>query len=192
MSGSGCEIEGDESCPDNTFPATEFAGFFDDDGVEGADDDEEWVMPAESGSEKPKSKSVKLEWSDTRAYIRSLVEEMDFRRLSIRDAHHLLVAMFIKGGGNPEDQCISYGSVERIIDEVRAEADARAKEQEFPERGVVHFDGVKVTLGAKHGNRRVEHVAVTVTGLGKEHHIGIFEVSNGTGNDVIFFAFLFD
>ena len=181
MSGSGCEIEGGESCPDTTFPAMEFAGFFDDDGIEGDDDDEEWVMPAEPGSTKSKSKAVQLEWSDTRSYIRSLVEEMDFRRLSIRDAHHILVSMFIKGGGNPEDQSISYGSVERIVQEVRAEADARAKEQEFPERGVVHFDGVKVTLGAKHGNRRVEHVAVTVTGLGEEHHLGIFEASNGTG-----------
>ena len=183
MSRSGCEIEGDESCPDNTFPAMEFAGFFDDEGVEGAEDDEEWVMPDEPGSAKPRSKAVRLEWSDTRSYIRSLVEEMDFRRLSIRDAHHILVAMFIKGGGNPDDQNISYGSVERIVEEVRAEADARAKEQEFPERGVVHFDGVKVKLGAKHGNRRVEHVAETVNGnsVKGEHHLGIFEASNGTG-----------
>ena len=33
------------------------------------------------------------------------------------------------------------------------------------------------------GNRKIEHLAVTVTGLGKEYKIGLFETSSGTGSD---------
>ena len=100
----------------------------------------------------------------------------------MRDTHHILTAMFVKGGGNLNDQCISYGSVERIIDEVREESARKTKEQDFPERCIVHFDGAKVKLGKKQGGRKIEHLSVTVTGLGGERHLGIYEVSSGTGN----------
>ena len=53
--------------------------------------------------------------------------------------------------------------------------------QERPERVLLHFDGVKVSLGARQGGRRVEHLAASVTGLGREIKLGIFEVENGTG-----------
>ena len=83
------------------------------------------------------SKAVKLEWS---AFIKGLVEEMDWRKLSVRDTHHILTAMFVFGGGDLNEQCISYGSVEQIIDEVQEESARKTKEQEFSERCTVHFD----------------------------------------------------
>ena len=79
-----------------------------------------------------------------------------------------------------ESRCINPPTTQ--VKAVRAEALNWVKDQPFPRRGVLHFDGVKVNLGSKNGNRRVEHLAVTVTGLGEEYKIGIFECANGSGN----------
>ena len=89
---------------------------------------------------EPRRTKVQLEWENTRAYIRSLVEIMDWRKLSIRDAYQILVTMFVKGGGDPEDPQISLSSVQRIVEEVRGEATQKIREQKFPERVVLHFD----------------------------------------------------
>ena len=67
-------------------------------------------------------------------------EIMDWRKLSIRDAYQILVTMFVKGGGDPEDPQISLSSVQRIVEEVRGEATQKIREQKFPERVVLHFD----------------------------------------------------
>ena len=75
----------------------------------------------------------------------------------------------------------SLSTVDRQVKAVREESMQWVKKQAFPRRAVLHFDGVKVNLGSKNGNRRVEHLAVTVTGLGEEFKIGIFECANGTG-----------
>ena len=156
----------------------DYDGTFDDgDAFDEADLD--WLPPPETPPAK--SKEVRLQWNDTRSFIRSMVEEMDWRSLSIRDAHHLLKTMFIKGGGDPNDHNISFATVQRIVNEVREEASKEREKQSTPDRLVVHFDGVIVTLGAKQGARRVEHLAVTVTGSGEEIPLGIFETSSGKG-----------
>ena len=178
LSGPSCSnaVDGYEECErQQNIKGLIYDGFWNDEDVK----DEDYVQPAEPTT--PKLKTVRLEWSDTRSYIRSLVEEMDWRHLSIRDAHHLLHTMFVKGGGDPNDQIISYASVQRMVEEVRAEAVERIKAQKFPQRAIVHFDGAKCKLGKKNGARFVEHLSISVTGLGGEFHVGVFEVNNGTG-----------
>ena len=93
---------------------------------------------------------------------------MDWRKLSVRDAYQILLQMFVRGGGDPNDPHISLTTVQRVGKEVREEASKNIKEQDFPEKAVLHFDGVKVTLGSQHRTRRVEHLSVTVTGLDGE------------------------
>ena len=48
--------------------------------------------------------------------------------------------------------------------------------------GVVHFDGVRVNLGAGQGGRHgVEHLSIAITGIGGQRIVGIFEVEDGKG-----------
>ena len=63
----------------------------------------------------------------------------------------------------------------------RKDAVKEVNNQEFPERAVLHFDGVTTSIDKQHGNRRKEHLCVTVTGLGGEKKLGVFEIENGTG-----------
>ena len=87
----------------------------------------------------------------------------------------------IKGGGNPEDLRGSLGTIQNAAKAARKNAVQQVNNQEFPERAVLHFDGVTTSLDKLHGNRRKEHLCVTVTGLGGERKLGVFEIENGTG-----------
>ena len=164
-----------ESYVDEGVPVPIFDGFYDDSNEK---DHEEWSPPP---TYDRKGKKVQLEWSDARSFIRSMVEEMDWRKLSVRDAHHLLLSMYIKGGGDPSNPMFSVSTVQRVVEEVRAEAVQTMQNQEFPDHPILHFDGVKVNLGSQNGGRRIEHLAVSVTGLGGEKKLEIFEIENGTG-----------
>ena len=160
-------------------PVPSFDGFFDDDvGDDEDDESEEWNPPMEK---EKKTTTVKLEWANPRSYIKSLVEIMDWRKMSIRDAYEILLTMFIKGGGSPQDPHISYATVQRIVEEVRNEAVTKIQRQDFPDNIILHFDGVVVSLGASQGKRRIEHLSVTATGLGREWKIGVFEIRSGKG-----------
>ena len=101
--------------------------------------------------------------------------------MSIRDAYQILLTMYVKGGGNPEDPQISFATVQRVVEEVRNEALQKIEQQDFPDKITLHFDGVVVTLGANQGKRRVEHLSVTATGLGKEWKLGVYEIASGKG-----------
>ena len=71
-----------------------------------------------------------------------------YQRLSGRNGLAVIVSArhaphphcHVKGGGDLNEQCISYSSVGRIIDEVQEESARKTKEQEFSERCTVHFD----------------------------------------------------
>ena len=162
-------------------PASFFNGVFFDDHEDDDDDDgenAEWLPPPEK---EEKSRVVHLQWENSRSFIKSLVEVMDWRKLSIQDVYQILLTMYVRGGGDPNDPGFSYTTVQRVVDEVRKEAVQKIKNQDFPEKVVLHFDGVIVSLGANHGKRRIEHLSITATGLGKEWKLGVFETASGTG-----------
>ena len=140
----------------------------DDDDNDDEDYDDEWIPDEVEEKIHESRKEIKEK------YIRPLIPVMDLYRLSIRAMHAIILAF------NPLN-APSLSTVDRQIKEIRNESSMWIKDQDFPQRGVLHFDGVKVSLGAKHGNRRVEHLSITVTGLGKEFKIGIFELESSTG-----------
>ena len=145
----------------------EIDGFYDD-GEEFEEQDPSWLPPPD-----PTPPSVLQGIKKT--YVRPLVPLMDLFGLSLRGLHAIVLALC------PND-APSLSTIFRQVKEVRHESLAWVKAQNFPRRGVLHFDGVKVKMGVRQGFRRVEHLAVTVTGLGEEFKIGLFETRNGTGN----------
>ena len=153
---------------DDMLTIPSYDGWFDE---EEADDnkDKDWLpSPSENGSRSIKEIKEK--------FVRPLITVMDLFGLSIRGLHAVVMALIPK-------EAPSLATIARQIREVRGESLAWIGGQDFPQRGVLHFDGVKVKLGKKHGNQKIEHLAVTVTGLGKEYKIGLFETSSGTGSD---------
>ena len=62
----------------------------------------------------------------------------------------------------------SLGTVQNAAKAARKDAVKEVNNQEFPERAVLHFDGVTTSLNKQQGNRQKEHLCVTVTGLGAE------------------------
>ena len=79
-------------------------------------------------------------------YLRPLIPVMDLFNISIRGLHAIMLAL------RPFD-APSLSTVDREVKAVREEALQWVKNQPFPRRGVLHFDGVKVTLGSKNGKR---------------------------------------
>ena len=142
------------------------------------EDDVDYEQPEGKEAKTPK---VELGWSNPRAYIKSLCEIMDWRKLSVRDAYHILLHMFVRGGGDANDPHISLSNVQNIVEECRNEAVVKIRSQDFPDRLCLHFDEVKTKLDKQHGDRKSEHFSVTVTGVGGEKKLGIFEIPRGTG-----------
>ena len=154
-------------------------------GEEDEDEDEEEddeYLPPSSSKSAPKTKSYHQIFDSPKEFVRSLVEVMDWKKMTIRDVHAALRNQHRKTHGD-EKPPFSKSMVERVLEEVRDEATEEAKNRTYPEQGLLHFDEVLVTLGPQHGGRRVEHLVITLTGGGKEYKIGIFEICNGTGKN---------
>ena len=146
--------------------------------VDDDDDDESFEPPSEK--EAAESQRYIVDFPNIREFIHSLVEVMDWRKWSINDVQKGLQNMHKRGNGNPAIN-ISRSMVDRMQRRCRDEAVEELKQLKFPEQGALHFDEVKVSLGAQQGGRKIEHLVATVTGLGGERKLGVFEVINGKG-----------
>ena len=145
-----------------------FSGLYDDFEEVEDESDEEWLPPP---TPIPPRRLDEIK----KTYVRPLIPLMDLFGLSLRALYAIIVAMI-------PNEAPSFSTIVRQVKDVRDESLAWIKGQNFPRRGVLHFDGVKVKLGWRQGFRKVEHLAVTVTGLGQEFKIGLFETENGTDN----------
>ena len=95
-----CKDEEDQECLFAEFEPT-CEGFPDELEMDwGSDPD--WEQPT---SKEPKGKKVQLEWPNSNAYIRSFVDEMDWKKVFVRNAHHFLVTMHAKGRVGKKKNC---------------------------------------------------------------------------------------
>ena len=157
-----------------------YAALLEDESDEDDESLDEEYTPSTSKKPAPKAKPLRYDYDSKRNFIRSLVEVMDWRKMSIRDVHKALQHQH-KAGGGDRNVKVTKSMVERVLEEVRNDAVDEANGRSFPEQGLLHFDEVLVTLGPQQGGRRVEHLVVTLTGADGEWKIGVFEISNGTG-----------
>ena len=107
--------------------------------------DDSFSPPPET--EEAESQRYIIDFPNVPAFVRSLVEVMDWRKWSINDVHKGLQNMHDRGNGNPAIT-ISRSMVDRMQKKCWDEAVGELKELDFPEQGALHFDEVKISWSA--------------------------------------------
>ena len=118
------------------------------------------------------------------------VRSADHCKLAPRRFRGFLRNIVLNGGGDPFDLPLSKSTVHRHMNKTRLVASHLIDTQQFPRKVVIHFDGVRVQLGAFQGNEKKEHICLTSTGIGGERKIAIMVAADGSGEVRFAFAYL--
>jgi hypothetical protein len=102
-------------------------------------------------------------------------------QLSGRQLTEMLGQIVVNGGGDASDVILSHSSVVKRMNESRNDVNLSARFQTYDNPSTMHFDMVKLLLGGNQGGGKVEHLAITLTGISGEKVIGVIVAPNGTG-----------